>query len=365
MSKPGHAPDYILVSIVFILTTFGLAMLASTSSYIGVSRFGDPYYFLKNQLLHGFLPGLIFFLIASKLYYKNFKKVALFFLMVSIIGLILVFTPFGASFGGAARWIAFGPITIQPAEIMKLTFIIYVAAWLSNVKMNRQNKLAEGFLPFIGISGVVGLLLLLQPATSTVAVLLAAALIVYFISGAKIRYILFVVLLGALSLMAIVAATPYRMERMRSFINPTVDTQGSAFHFNQLQITVGSGGLWGVGYGNSTGKNTYLPEPIGDSIFAVFAEEFGFVGVVVLGTLFLSLVLRAFLLARKCRDEFGRLLLVGFGSLIGIQAFIHIGANIGFIPLTGIPLPFISFGGTALAMFLAISGIMINVSKYI
>ncbi|MBI1960964.1 MAG: cell division protein FtsW [Candidatus Liptonbacteria bacterium] len=362
-SRRNDRPDYLLVGLVVLLSLFGLAMLSSASSSIGASRFGNPYYYVTHQLLSGFLPGIVLFLVLSKMYYKNLKKFAFFLLLLSVVGLVLVFTPLRVSLGGAARWIAIGPVTFQPAEFVKLAYLLYVAAWFSNLKANRQS-LTEGFLPFLGITGLIAFLLILQPATSMIVVLLAAALGIYFLSGAKLRYIALMVLVGAIGLGAVIAATPYRWERIRSYLAPSADEQGAAYHLKQLQIAIGSGGLFGVGYGQSKGKETYLPEPIGDSLFAVYAEEFGFVGATVLVGIFLAFVIDALLLARRCRDEFGKLVLAGFGTLFGVQAFIHIGANLGLIPLTGMPLPFMSFGGSALISALAMAGIMVNVSRY-
>lgn len=362
-SKGSDRPDYLLAGLVVMLSLFGLAMLSSASSFIGASRFGDPYHYVTHQLLNGFLPGIVLFFFLAKVNYKNLKKFAFFLLLIGVAGLVLVFTPFGVSLGSAARWIAVGPLTVQPAEFVKLAYLLYVAAWFSNLKANRQS-LAEGFLPFLGITGLIAFLLVRQPATSMIAVMLAAALCIYFLSGAKLRYIALMILIGAIGFGAVIATTPYRWERIQSYLTPSADEQGATFHIKQLQITIGSGGLFGVGYGRSAGKETYLPEPIGDSLFAVFAEEFGFVGVTVLAGMFLAFVIDALLLARRCRDQFGKLILAGFGSLFGIQAFIHIGANLGLIPLTGMPLPFMSYGGSALIFALAMAGIMVNVSRY-
>jgi len=359
----GHAPDYLIVFGTFFLVIFGLIMLTSASSDLSRLKFNDSYFYLKHQLLYGLSVGLIGFWLASKFYYRHYQNLATLFLMAALIMLILVFTPMGVTSGSASRWIKIGPITFQPSEVLKIPFIIYLASWLGN-KSYRQKNFFSGFLPFLIITGFIGFLLILQPSTSTTVILLTTALIIYFKSGARISYIIYAILLGLALILVISYLTPYRWERIRTFLNPTKNLRTTSYQLNQALIAIGSGGLTGVGYGKSTTKIHYLPQPIDDSIFAVIAEELGFIGSVVLILALAIVVIRSFLLSRKILDEFGQLLLVGFGSLIAIQAFMHIGAISGLIPLTGVPLPFISYGGTALAISMTISGIMVNISKY-
>jgi cell division protein FtsW len=361
--KQNHAPDYSIILFTLLLVVFGLLMVTSASSELGQKKFNDSYFYLKHQLIYGLSIGLIGFLTASKIYYKYLQKIATFLLLLTIVGLILVFTPLGASAGGASRWLEIGGFVFQPSEILKITFIVYIAAWLSG-KEERRTSFWGGFVPFLVISGLISALLIFQPSTSVVVILMASALAVYFASGAKISYILGIIVLGILALAVISYFSPYRWQRLTGFLNPEENIQNSAFHINQALIAIGSGGLTGVGYGQSTTKILYLPEPIGDSIFAVVGEEFGFIGSLFLISAFLFLIMRGFLLSRKIGDRFGRLLLIGFSALIGVQAFVNIGAISGLIPLTGTPLPFISYGGTALAVFMTISGIMVNISKH-
>jgi len=207
-------------------------------------------------------------------------------------------------------------------------------------------------------------LLLAQHSTSIVALLMAVAMIVYFVSGAKLTYIASGTLVVIAILSLVIYFTPYRLNRIMSFVRGEADIQASGFQLNQALIAIGSGGLTGVGYGQSTSKISYLPESIGDSIFAVIAEELGFIGVSLMLLVFSVLILKIFLLAHRIRDRFGQLLLIGFGSLIGLQTFMNIAALSGIVPLTGLPLPFISYGGTALAVFMTIGGIIVNISKY-
>lgn len=362
MTSRRKQVDYALFTATIFLVIFGFVMLASASSDLGKSRFDDAYYYIKHQFMIGFLPGAAGFLIGFFLPYKHYRKFAPFLLLTNIILLFLVFTPLGFSAGGASRWIQVGPVTFQPMELLKLSFVMYLAAWLSNAKANRGANVFEGLMPFMAISGVIGLLLLLQHSTSSVMVLMPTALAIYFTAGARKRYIAAVVGIGLVFIAIIIMITPYRMQRIMTFMDPAADAQGAGYQINQSLITIGSGGMWGVGYGSSFSKR-YLPERIGDFIFAVAAEEFGFIGsLVLIGTFFLVFT-RGYLLARKIGDKFGKYLLVGFSTVIAVQAFIHIGANSGLIPLTGVPLPFISYGGTALAVFMTMGGIMLNISK--
>lgn len=357
-------PDYVIVFSTLALVVFGLVMLASASSDLSRVKFGDSYYILKHQLLFGFVPGIIGFLLASKINFQRYKKIAIGLLILSIISLVLVFTPLGFSSGGADRWLKIGSLTFQPSEFLKIIFIIYLAAWFSGNE-ERKKSFWKGFVPFLIISGVLSFLLIIQPSTSVVAILMVAAFAVYFVSGARLSYIFGAAILGIAVLLAISFTSDYRWQRLKSYLNPTANTQTSGYHINQSLISIGSGGLTGVGYGQSSTKIHYLPEPIGDSIFAVIAEELGFIGSAAVIAAFLVLVMRGFILARKTGDMFARLLLVGFSVLIGFQAFVNIGAISGLLPLTGTPLPYISYGGTALAVYMTISGIMINISKYI
>lgn len=355
--------DFIIITTVFLLVLGGLVMLASASSDLGKIRFGDSYYFIKHQILFGLLIGIIGFFIASNFYYRFYERWSLFLFTASILLVLLVFTPLGIQAGGAQRWINIDGFSFQPSELLKITVVIYLAAWLSR-KKERINKFSKGALPFALIVGTVGYILLKQPSTSSAVILGAVALAIYFASGARLSYVGGLALIGILAVALLIYFTPYRWERVQSYLNPEKNPFSSAYHLNQTLIAIGSGGLWGTGYGQSTAKSKYLPEPAGDSIFAVIAEETGFIGAGVLIAAFLILITRIFYIAQKTKDQFGKLMLVGFGVLIAVQAFINIAAVSGVIPLTGVPLPFVSYGGTALAVFLTIAGIVNNVSRY-
>lgn len=360
--RRGHPPDYFLIAVVFLLTVGGLLILASASSDLGKIHFNDSYYYLKHQLLYGLLLGLAGFAAAYFIPYQTYRRFAFPLILVSIACLVMVFTPLGLHVRNASRWVRLGPLSFQPAEILKLTFILYVSAWLSGRSATRSRTL-QGFLPFLAMLGVISVLLVLQPATSTVVILMSTALVIYFVSGAKIQYILGVIAAGVLGLTILVAITPYRLARVMTYINHGQDVQGAGYHINQALIAIGSGRLSGVGYGQSTTKVSYLPAPIDDSIFAVAAEELGFIGAGAIVVLFAALVFRMYQLAYRVKDQFGRYLLVGYGTVIALQSIVNMAAISGLLPLTGVPLPFISYGGTALAIFLTIMGLSINVSR--
>jgi len=361
------SPDYFFLEILLVLIIFGLVMLTSASSDIGRLRFGDSYYYIKHQLLYGLLLGIIGFLIGLFIDFRFLEKLAPLFLILSIISLILVFTPLGFKSGGSERWLSLGPLSFQPGELLKLTFLIYLSSWLSR-NLKRSKSFTQGFLPFLFLAAIVSLLLFLQPATTTAIIILAASLIMYFTAGAKIKFLVALVLVTLLGVAVLITVTPYRFQRitswLTSFKGQNADILGKGYHLNQALIAIGSGRIFGVGYGQSTTKINYLPGSIDDSIFAVIAEELGFVGSAGLVFLFLLFIWRGINIAAAAPDNFSRYLVTSFISLIGLQAFINIGAISGLIPLTGIPLPFISYGGTALAVFLTMSGIILNISRW-
>ncbi|MDR3581851.1 MAG: putative peptidoglycan glycosyltransferase FtsW [Candidatus Pacebacteria bacterium] len=352
------------MAIFAVLLVFGLAMLASASSDLGKIQFNNSYYYIVHQLVYGLAVGIVGFLVVYKVNYQNWRKFAFVLLLVSLGFLVLVFTPLGSLVNSTNRWLRLGPLSFQPAELMKLTYIMYLAAWLANTKFKRSTDFQSGLLPFAIVSGLIGALLIMQPATSTVAILLISGLVVYFVSGAPLKYIFGIIGVAIVLVGAVIVATPYRLARIEGYLNKSANTQGMNYQVDQALIAIGSGGVTGVGYGQSATKASYLPAPIDDSIFAVIAEEMGFIGASFLVILFALLTFRLFWLARKIGDQFGRLLLIGFGTVIALQAFVNMASISGIIPLTGVPLPFVSYGGTALAIFITMAGITLNISKY-
>ena len=356
--------DYVILVSFLLLLVIGFVALASASSDLGKLEENDPYYYLKHQAIYGLSVGIVGFLIGFHLDYRKYKKLMSVLFFLAMVGLLLTFTPLGTSSGSVSRWIQLGPVTFQPSEFLKLFFIGYLAAWFSGNKSDRQGSMTEGFVPFLSISGVVAILLLIQKSTSAAIILMAGAFVVYVVGGAKKKYILASMCIGLVLFGGFILGTDYRRERVATFFNRNADVEDSGYQVTQAITTIGSGGVTGVGFGQSAIKTT-LPERIGDSIFAVIAEEFGFIGSAFLILIFFTFVTRIFLLSKRSRDQFGKLLLVGFGTIIGAQALVHMGGNSGLVPLTGVPLPFISFGGSALAVFMTMTGIVLNISKKI
>ena len=361
--RSSNSPDYLFISIVAILMIFGFVMLMSASSDLAKTKYGDSFFYLKHQLLYGFALGFLGFFFGLFFYYKRWEKIAGIILILNILLLLLVFTPLGLNTKGSARWLNIAGFSFQPGEILKLTFLIYIAVWC-NKKQARSKSLTQGFLPFLFLLACVGVLLMLQPSTTIAILIFMAAIITYFSAGAKLRFLIGAIMIIMLAVAAVILITPYRLQRVLSYFNPEIDKLDTSYQINQSLNAIGSGGIVGVGFGQSTTKLKYLPEPLADSIFAIIGEELGFIGSIALVVLFLMLIWRGFLIAKNSPDNFGRLLVTAFTSLIGLQAFINIASVSGLIPLTGVPLPFISYGGTALAVFLTMSGIIVNVSRH-
>lgn len=361
--KRNNKPDQILITTIFALLVFGLVMLSSAGVAISQSRFGDSYYFFKHQLFFGVLPGLALMFIAQKIDYHFWRKFAFPLFALNLVFLVLVFIPgVGLNFQGASRWISLGWFSFQPSEMLKLSLILYLAAWLES-KREMGADLFEGFLPFLAIVGAVGFLIIKQPDMGTLGTVVLIAMAVYFLSGAKWRHIAAMLGLGALAFIALVKFESYRMSRLLVFLHPELDPRGIGYQINQALLAIGSGGVFGLGLGHSRQKFNYLPEPVGDSIFAIVAEEIGLIGAAILVILFVMFAMRGFKIAKAAPDSFGRLVAVGITSWVIFQALINISAISGLVPLTGITLPFVSYGGTSLVFLMIGVGILLNISK--
>lgn len=355
--------DLILVYAVMTLVFFGSIMIASAGLGYSIVKFSDEYFFFKRQFLFGILPGLAMLFIIKNIDYHFWKKFSFIFFAISIVFLILVFVPnVGTKIYGASRWISLGPISFQPSEMLKISLVIYLAAWLES-RRDKIKDFYDGLLPFIVIVAGISFLLIKQPDIGTLGVIILIAMSIFFVSGAKVSHMLLMGAGGLVSLLALIKFESYRMDRLLVFLHPELDPQGIGYQINQALLAIGSGGIFGVGLGNSAQKFSYLPEPAGDSIFAIVGEELGLVGVTILVILFIIIAVRGLKIAKKAPDMFGMLLAVGFTSWIVFQAFINISAISGLIPLTGIPLPFISYGGTSIIFLLISVGILLNISK--
>jgi len=363
--------DVILILTALALVVFGLVLIASAGIARSLAVYEEPYYYLTHQFLYGFIPGLAAWFVFQKMNYRVWRKWAFPFFVITIILLLVVFIPgIGTTFKGAQRWINLGGLSFQPTELCKLSLIVYLAAWLSSSRFSSQNgqkafASLNGFLGFVVILGILGVLIMKQPDMGTLGIITVIAFTMYFLSGARFTYLILLILGGFMAFWMLVHMAPYRVERLMTFLNPQSDTQGRSYQINQALIALGSGGPYGVGLGHGRQKFNYLPEPVGDSIFAILGEELGLAGCALLIAFFLVLAWRGYLTAKRAPDMFGRLLAGGITSWFVFQAFINIAAITALIPLTGIPLPFVSYGGSALIFALAGVGILVNISKQV
>jgi cell division protein FtsW len=347
-----------------VLVCVGLIVLSSASAVQGQKQFGSSSYFWKHQLLFGLLPGLLLLLACWRVPYRFWHTAALPLLFAALGLMLLVFVPsLGIHLNGQTSWISLFGITFQPAEALKLALVVYLAAWLGE-RGDRIKNWQLGLVPFVIVMGFVGLLLLLQPDLGTLGIVFLMALGVYFIAGAPLKQLLILGTVVAVLIVAFAAFSPIRWSRITTIFHPTADARGSGWQLNQSLIAIGSGGLWGKGLGQSTQKFGFLPEPSGDSIFAVLVEELGIVGGTALIALFALLAFMLLRVARRAPDAFGSLVATGMCMWIMIQVVVNIASITGIGPLTGVPLPFISYGGTSMAAMLAGMCIVLNVAKH-
>jgi len=362
--KNMHKPDYHFIISLFVIVFLGIIMLSSASVSLSFEKFGQAYYYVNHQILFGLIPGLILMAILSFIDYRLYKKVALYALIFSIALLVAVFIPgLRADYGTASSWLNIFGVSFQPAELVKLTFLIYLATWLETRGKKKAGDVREGLIPFLAVLGIIALLLILQPDIGTMMIIILFSMVVYYVGGANLKHMAMVGVGGLVFILMLIKISPYRAARFMTFLHPELDPQGIGYHINQAFLAIGSGGLWGRGFGMSRQKFQYLPEVAGDSIFAIIAEELGFFIAVIIIGLFLYLMYRGLKIAQNAPDNFSKLLVVGIIFWIMIQAFVNIGAMVGLLPLTGVPLPFISYGGTAMAVLLGACGIIINISR--
>lgn len=355
--------DSLLVISAVALTLFGLLMLASASAVISQDRFGHPYFYLLRQALLGLGGGIIGFLLGSRISYRRWQRLAPLLLLISLVLMGLVFLPqTGFGYGGAKRWIHIGSFSLQPAELVKLSLIFYLAAWLAKRKKEIQSAM-EGPVPFLVVLGVIGILLILQPDIGTLGVITFTGGAMYFVAGGRLLHMAVIVMLVLAVIAILIWFAPYRLARVITFLHPEADPQGIGYQLRQSLIAIGSGGTTGLGIGFSRQKYYYLPEAFGDSIFAVMAEEIGLIGVILFFIVLGTLLTRGLIIAKRAPDEFSRLTAIGITSWIGFQSLINMGAVSGVVPFTGVPLPFISYGSTSLALLLTAVGVLTNISR--
>lgn len=355
--------DKFFLVILGLLITAGVFIFVSASLGILAKNENIFYSVLFSQLVLGLGMGLLGMYFCLKVNYKFWRKYAFLIFLGAILLTASVFIPyFGWSHGGATRWLKIGPISFQPVEILKFGFIIYFAAWLSWAK-TRVQDFKFGILPFGILLAIIALVLFKQPDIKSFILITVTGISMLFISGVPMKYILGVGVMCVFVLGSLVFSYPHIQARVKTFINPANDPQGSSYQIQQSLIAFGSGGIFGRGFGQSIQKFSYLPEPQGDSIFAVLGEELGFVGTTSVIFLYLLFILRGFRIANNSPDLFSRLLVSGIVILITFQSFMHIASVIGVFPLTGVPLPFMSHGGTSLMIYLSAIGIVLQVSR--
>lgn len=359
----AHRPDYAFFLLVAVLAMFGLLMVLSAGQVQSYQLKGNGYHYFLQQV-EALGIGLIGFYLAQRVRYDWWKKLALPLLLIAVALLVLVFVPgIGFSYGGATRWVNFGFYPLQASEIAKLALVIYLATWLSGKGADIRD-FRKGVLPFFGVTALIALLVMLEPDMGTTSIILMIGLVMFYTAGAATRHIglLFGSALGAMALL--IAVAPYRINRLLTFLDPTKDTLGTGYHVQQALVAIGSGGLFGLGFNNSIQKHFFLPEPMNDSIFAIIGEELGFVTAALVIAAFAYLAVRGFRIARLAPDTFSRLLVTGIVTWVTWQAMVNIAAMLSLLPLTGVPLPFISYGGSSLVVLMTAMGIVYNISKY-
>lgn len=347
--------DRQLLFVVLALAIFGLVMIVNVSTVEAQTAFGDKFFYVRRQAVWA-LAGILSMFAFSKIPYRFFERFAVLIFGVAVLLLIAVLIPgVTSNVLGAKRWIEVGPIVIQPSEFAKLATVIYLARLFS------KKKSVLAFLFSIGL--VLGLVVL-EPDLGTAVVIGGVSLVLFFVSGANFLYFLALVPLAVLASFVLSVVSPYRKARLLTFFDLAQDPLGASYHIRQVLIALGSGGLFGLGLGQSRQKYLFLPEPTTDSIFAIIGEELGFVGATLILAAFLFVVFKGLDTASRVSDPFGRYLAAGIAIWIGVQTFINLSAMVALIPLTGVPLPFVSYGGSSLVAVLSGVGVLLNISRY-
>lgn len=349
-------PDFLLGGTVILLVIFGILMIYNASAVSALGDFGDKYYYLKEQV-KWFGLGLVSLVFFSFFDYRKLYFLSPLILLLSLALLALVFIPgLGVTAYGASRWLNLRFFSFQPSELSKIALVIYLSAWFSEKEKGR-------LWAFILLSVLLLVLILLQPDMGTAVILAATAFFLYFLSGAPLWHLATLLPITALCGFILIRLSPYRFQRFSSFLNPSDDPLGVSYHLRQILIGLGSGGFLGLGLGQSRQKYAYLPESTTDSIFAIIGEEIGFLGATILILFFLFCLWRGFKIAASAPDRFGQILAAGITSWLAVQIFINLSAMVALIPLTGVPLPFISYGGSSLVVAMSGVGILLNISR--
>ena len=350
---------------VYILLAFGLLMVLSASSpiaYASKATNHDSFFYFKKQFLWAIL-GSVGMLFTANFDYHKFKRLAFPILVVSVLLLLLVLIPgIGRKINDARRWIYIGPMNFQPSEVAKIAVIVFMAYSLS--KNYKELNSFSVFLMYIAIIGIIAGIIMMEPHFSCTMLIVSTAVIMLFVAGAKIRHFMILGLAAVPVIVFAIVQAPYRLARVTTFLDPFADIQGEGWQIVQSLYAIGSGGIFGAGIGQSRQKFMSIPEPQNDFIFAILAEEFGLLGAILVSLMFIFLIARGVKIALKAPDLFGALLTTGIITMIAIQALVNIAVVTSSIPVTGMPLPFFSYGGTALAITMAEMGIVLNVSRH-
>lgn len=360
--KNNHGIDYWLALVLFVMSVFGVVMVFSASAVVSYDRFDNPYGYAMKQLF-SLAIGLVVWAIMTLIDYRVWKKYATLLLIVTICFLVAVFLPkIGIERNGAHRWIDLGFTTLQPTELIKLFFLLYISAWLSK-KGQEINNFQTGFIPFVVILSIIVFLIMKQPDMGTMSIIAVFSTAILFVSGVAWYYILAFLGSAVVVFRILIYTAPYRLQRLMVFLNPSQGQTGAGYHINQALLALGSGGLLGLGFGQSKQKYLFLPEAHTDSIFAIIGEELGFLRAIIIVLAFVFIAWRGLKIARGAPDKFSQLVATGITVWFVFQGFVNIGAMIGLLPLTGVPLPFISYGGSSLIVNFAAAGILLNISR--
>lgn len=355
--------EILLVVSVILISIFGIIMIYSASSIWAEYKYNDPLKYVKNQALF-FIIGLILMFLVSKINYKFYLKKSNILLIGCIILLILVLIPgVGMVRNGSRSWFGIGSFGIQPSEFTKLALIIFTSKYLMNNEKNMKN-IKKGVLPILCVLLFVFGLIMLQPDFGTGMIIVISIIGLLFVGGVSMKFFIGLGIIGVLGITGLIIIAPYRLTRILSFLNPWSDPLGSGFQIIQSLYAIGPGGLFGFGFLNSRQKHFYLPEPQTDFIFSIISEEFGFLGIVIVVTLFLTIIITGFKISKNCKDLFGKYLSFGIMFQLSFQALLNLMVVVGLIPVTGVTLPFLSYGGSSLLITLCSIGVILNISRY-
>lgn len=357
-----HTPkDYILLMAILALIAIGIVMVYSASSIIAGAKFGDSNYFLKKHLLRVGL-GLTAMVIVSRIDYRHFMKVSKSGLFIAVGLLLYLLFVHVVSIKGSVRWIDLGPFSFQPSEVAKFALVFYLADSLVR-KRDKLGSFFDGYLPLLLTAIVVIMLVLLEPDFGSAVIISTVAIAMFFLGNVRIHHLLATGIAALPFFAAAVYTSPYRLQRLLGFLKPGADLLGGNYQINQSLIGLGSGGFFGVGIGQSKEKSFYLPEPFTDFIYSIIGEEFGFIGAMIVLALFLVILWQGFAIAKRIPDLYGSLLASGITFTIIVAAFTNIGVVCGLLPTTGLPMPFVSYGGTSMIMSLTACGVLQNIAR--